>query len=122
LGLATIFYCLTFETSLFVALRYGTRKTRETRSTIELWLLSSEGLNNHDNRGTIEDVSQATDTETAVTSEMQKKRILQGGDLLTVRPEPTSGRELTKRRENTTEEYRRIYKRILEAGVRSRQQ
>jgi hypothetical protein len=58
----------------------------------------------------------------AVTSERRKKRTLQGGDLHTVRPEPTSGRELTKRRQNTSEEYRRIKKRRLEASARCRQQ
>jgi hypothetical protein len=41
------------------------------------------------------------------------------GDLHTVRPEPTSGREPTERRQNTTEEYRRIKKRRLEASARS---
>jgi hypothetical protein len=50
---------------LLKALRYGTRKPRETRSRIELRLLSSEGYNDHDNRGTIEDIdSKATHTET----------------------------------------------------------
>jgi hypothetical protein len=50
---------------LFKALRYGTRKTGVRRSTIELRLLSSEGLNNQDNRGTIVDSdSQATHTKT----------------------------------------------------------
>jgi hypothetical protein len=58
----------------------------------------------------------------AFTSETQKEGDLQGGDLHTVRPEPTSGRELTKRGENTTEEYRRIKERRLEASARSRQQ
>jgi hypothetical protein len=41
---------------LLKALRHGTRKTRVTRSTIELQLLSNEGVNNHDNRGSIEDM------------------------------------------------------------------
>jgi hypothetical protein len=41
---------------LLKALRYGTRKPRVMRPTIELQLLSSEGLNNHDKRGTIEDI------------------------------------------------------------------
>jgi hypothetical protein len=41
---------------LLKELKYGTRKTRVTRSTIELRLLSSEGLNKHDNRGTVEDI------------------------------------------------------------------
>jgi hypothetical protein len=49
---------------LLKALRCGTRKTHLSRSTVELWLLSNEGLNNHDNKGTIEDVSWAMDTET----------------------------------------------------------
>jgi hypothetical protein len=48
-----VLYC----DGLLKAVRYGTEKTRVTRSTTELWLLSSKGLNNHDNRGTIEDVS-----------------------------------------------------------------
>jgi hypothetical protein len=39
---------------LLKALRYGTRKPRITRSTIELRLFSNKGLNNHDNRGTTE--------------------------------------------------------------------
>jgi hypothetical protein len=42
---------------LLKALRYGTRKPRVTRATTGLQLLSSEGLNNHDNRGTIGDIS-----------------------------------------------------------------
>jgi hypothetical protein len=87
---------------LLKALRYGTRKPRVTRSTIELQLLSSEGLNNHDNRGIIEDVSWAT---------------LQRGDLHTVPTDSTPGGELTKRKQNATEEYRRINKRRLEAEM-----
>jgi hypothetical protein len=35
----------------------ATRETRVMPSTTELWLISSEGLNNHDKRGTTEDVS-----------------------------------------------------------------
>jgi hypothetical protein len=57
----------------------------------------------------------------AVMSET-KKRTLQGGDLHMVRPEPTSGRELTKREQNMTEEYSRMKKRRLEVSARSRQQ
>jgi hypothetical protein len=50
---------------LLKTLRYGTRKPRVTRSTIELRLLSSEGLSNHDNRKTVEDIDAwATDAET----------------------------------------------------------
>jgi hypothetical protein len=50
---------------LLKALIYGTSKSRVTRSTTELRLISSEGLNNHAKRGTIEDIdSQATHTET----------------------------------------------------------
>jgi hypothetical protein len=41
---------------LLKALKYGTRNPRVTRSTIELLLLSREGLNNHGNRRTIEDI------------------------------------------------------------------
>lgn len=36
-------------------IRALTKKPRVTRSTIELWLLSNESPNNHDNRGTTED-------------------------------------------------------------------
>jgi hypothetical protein len=46
----------TYCDGLLKALRYGTRRTRVTRPTVELRLLSSEGLNNHDNRGTVEDI------------------------------------------------------------------
>jgi hypothetical protein len=49
----------------------------------------------------------------------RRKKPLQRGDLHTVRPETTSGRELIKTRQNTTEEYRRIKKRRLEASARS---
>jgi hypothetical protein len=42
---------------LLKALRYRPSRTCVTRSTTEFLLLSSEGLNNHANRGTIEDVS-----------------------------------------------------------------
>lgn len=35
------------------ALRYETRKTRVMRSTIELWLLSTKGLDNHNSKGTV---------------------------------------------------------------------
>jgi hypothetical protein len=35
---------------LLKALRYGTRKTHVIWSTVELRLLNSEGLNNHDDR------------------------------------------------------------------------
>jgi hypothetical protein len=42
---------------LLKALSCGTRKSRVTRSTTELQLLCIEGLNNHDNRGNIGDVS-----------------------------------------------------------------
>jgi hypothetical protein len=45
----------------------------------------------------------------AVTSDTQKENPSRG-DLRTVQPDPTSGRELTKRELNTTEEYRRIKK------------
>jgi hypothetical protein len=42
---------------LFKALGYGTGNPRVMRSTTGLLLINSEGLNNHDNRGTIEGVS-----------------------------------------------------------------
>jgi hypothetical protein len=37
-----------------------------------------------------------------LANQKRKKRTLQGGDLYTVRPEPTSERELTKRRQDRT--------------------
>jgi hypothetical protein len=49
--------CRAYCDGLLKALRYGTRKARVTPSTIQLRLGSSEGLNNHYNGGTIEDVS-----------------------------------------------------------------
>jgi hypothetical protein len=52
-AIAILRYC----DGLLKALRYGTSKARVTRSTIELQLLSSEGLNNHNKKGNIEDVS-----------------------------------------------------------------
>jgi hypothetical protein len=55
-----LFLCVYFTKycdGLLKTLRYGSRKPRVTRPTIELRLFSNEGLNNHDNRGTIEDVS-----------------------------------------------------------------
>lgn len=48
---------------LLKALSYGTRKTCVMWSITEFRLLSSQGLDNHDNRGTIKDIPQATDTE-----------------------------------------------------------
>lgn len=50
-------YHISYCDGLLKALTYGSRKLRVTRSTIELRLLSSEALNNDDNRKTIEDVS-----------------------------------------------------------------
>jgi hypothetical protein len=47
---------------LFRALGDGIRKACVMWSAIELRLLSSKGLSNHDNRGAIEDVSTATNT------------------------------------------------------------
>jgi hypothetical protein len=41
---------------LLKALKYGTRKSRVMRSPTELRLLSSEGLNNRDNKGNIEGI------------------------------------------------------------------
>jgi hypothetical protein len=58
---------------LLKALRYGARKTRVTRSTTGLQLLSSVGLNNHDNRGTIEELPTATNTtEEAMHTESRR--------------------------------------------------
>jgi hypothetical protein len=54
----------------------------------------------------------------AVTPETQKKRTLRR-DLHTDRPEPASGREFTKRGQNTTE-HRKIKKRRLEANAQSK--
>jgi hypothetical protein len=105
-----------YSDGLLKVLRYGTRKPRVTRPTIELRLLSSEGLNNHDSRRTIEDVSYVTDIARQL-HRRRKKRTLQGSDLHTVPPEPTSGRDLNKTDQNATEEYRRIKKRRLEASA-----
>jgi hypothetical protein len=59
---------------LLKALRYGNRKPRVNWSTTKLQLLTREGLNNDDSRGTIEVVSQATDTETgSYIGETQKE-------------------------------------------------
>jgi hypothetical protein len=49
---------------LLEALKYGTRKSRVTRSTIEIRLLSNEVVNNDNKRGTTEDLSYATVAET----------------------------------------------------------
>jgi hypothetical protein len=51
-------------------------------------------------------------------SETQKEN--PSSDLHAVRPEPASGRKLTKRGQNMTKENRMIKKRRLEAGARSR--